>query len=570
MLNRIISFSNLTLLVALSLSSVAAWYSIIGLTAIFAGAVIPVIIMGSILEVGKITTTVWLRKYWHRASWVLKLYLVPAVIALALLTSMGIFGFLSKAHMDQGITSGDVQAKIAIYDEKIKTAQDNIDVNRKALKQLDEAVDQVMGRSTSETGADKAVAIRKSQAKERTRLLAEIATEQQTITGLREERAPIAAEVRKVEAEVGPIKYIAALIYGDNADTNMLEAAVRWVIILLVIVFDPLAIALVLAANASKEWDKEEPVKEEPKYEPDDGPLTEEQLEQIKETVKQDVSELEVTEEEEEAFKDLEPIPEVTESSVNVCYMCGTELVNAPGIGSFCPNKQCDVLDNTEGVVWELITSMPEKTLIEQHPYLTKGFAHFTDLTPMVATTEVKEPEEEIKEEVQVDDAVLEVYNDERLVSNFDKKELTVDSTQKIDIETEGVTKPKPFKELEGGYVSFEGKHMHRDVLKGDRPDLFKLVADSARSANTSFGTEFPKIAEKGDTFVRVDVLPNRVYKFDGSRWIMVNKETSKSYLHDQEYIKYLVTKIESGEYDIELLNESEKQQIEEYLTKKS
>ena len=249
---KFLSFSNLTLLVALSLSSVAAWYSIIGLTAIFAGAVIPVIIMGSILEVGKITTTVWLRKYWHRASWVLKLYLVPAVIALALLTSMGIFGFLSKAHMDQGITSGDVQAKIAIYDEKIKTAQDNIDVNRKALKQLDEAVDQVMGRSTSETGADKAVAIRKSQAKERTRLLAEIATEQQTIAGLREERAPIAAEVRKVEAEVGPIKYIAALIYGDNTDTNMLEAAVRWVIILLVIVFDPLAIALVLAANASK------------------------------------------------------------------------------------------------------------------------------------------------------------------------------------------------------------------------------------------------------------------------------------------------------------------------------
>ena len=112
---KFLSFSNITLLVALSLSSVAAWYSIIGLTAIFAGAVIPVIIMGGILEIGKITTTVWLRKYWHRAGWLLKLYLVPAVIALALLTSMGIFGFLSKAHMDQGITSGDVQAKLSQY-----------------------------------------------------------------------------------------------------------------------------------------------------------------------------------------------------------------------------------------------------------------------------------------------------------------------------------------------------------------------------------------------------------------------------------------------------------------------
>ena len=129
---------------------------------------------------------------------------------------------------------------------------------------------------------------------------------------------------------------------------------------------------------------------------------------------------------------------------------------------------------------------------------------------------------------------------------------------------------PNRFKELEGGYVTFEGKHMHRDVLMGNHPEVFKLVADSARSANTSFGTEFPKIAEKGDSFVRVDVLPNRVYKFDGTRWIIVNKDVSKSYLHDQEYIKYLITKIDNGEYDIELLSDSEKQQIEEHLTKKS
>ena len=117
---KFLSFSNLTLLVALSLSSVAAWYSIIGLTAIFAGAVIPVIIMGSILEVGKITTTVWLRKYWKRCTWIMKVYLVPAVVALAVLTSMGIFGFLSKAHLDQGIPTGDVAAKVALFDEGVQ------------------------------------------------------------------------------------------------------------------------------------------------------------------------------------------------------------------------------------------------------------------------------------------------------------------------------------------------------------------------------------------------------------------------------------------------------------------
>ena len=498
---KFLSFSNITLLVALSLSSVAAWYSIIGLTAIFAGAVLPVIIMGSILEIGKITTTVWLRKYWNRASWVLKMYLVPAVVALALLTSMGIFGFLSKAHMDQGMISGDVTAKIAIYDEKIKTEKENIEANRKALKQMDEGVDQVLGRSTTEQGADKAVAMRKSQQKERSRLQNEISQSQKSIAELNDARAPIAAEVRKVEAEVGPIKYIAALIYGDNADTNTLEAAVRWVIILLVIVFDPLAIALVLAANASKEWDKEEgdsplgnetpstPTVTEPAYEPDDGPLTNEQIEQIKESVNEPIN----------------------------CYMCGTELMNAPGIGLFCPNKLCDVKDD--------IAEEP-KSLLEQHPYLSKPFASF-DVKPMVAPKE----------------GTVEETNTEVLIESV-----------------------KPYKELEGGYVVFEDKHYKKDALKSLRPDIFMVTADSQRTISTNFGIKFPNEANKGDVFVRVDSLPNRVYKYDGRKWIEIQKEQSDTYLHNQNYIKYLVEKIEKGEYDLDLLSETEKEQIELFL----
>jgi hypothetical protein len=191
--------SYFTLFTALSLSMVAAWYSILGLTAIFASAVIPIIIMGSILEVAKVTVTVWLHEYWHRCRLLMRIYLVPAVFMLMVITSMGIFGFLSKAHSDQSLVSGDVLAKIAVYDEKIKVSKDNIDANRRALKQMDEAEDQVMGRSQDEKGADKAVSIRRAQAKERTRLLAEIAAEQKTITALSEQRAPIAAEVRKVE-----------------------------------------------------------------------------------------------------------------------------------------------------------------------------------------------------------------------------------------------------------------------------------------------------------------------------------------------------------------------------------
>ena len=249
-------FGYLTLATALIISLSAAVYSILGLTAIFAAAFWPIVIMGGSLEFGKIITTLWLHKYWDRAEIQYKVYLCSAVAILMLLTSMGVFGFLSKAHTDQNLVSGDVQGKIAIYDEKIKISRENIDANRKALKQMDEAVDQVMARSSDEKGADKAVAIRRGQQKERGRLLAEIETEQKKITSLNEERAPIAAEVRKVEAEVGPIKYIAAMVYGDNPDANVLEKAVRWVIILIVIVFDPLALTLLLAATKALEWER--------------------------------------------------------------------------------------------------------------------------------------------------------------------------------------------------------------------------------------------------------------------------------------------------------------------------
>jgi len=527
---KFLSFSNLTLLVALSLSSVAAWYSIIGLTAIFAGAVIPVIIMGGILDVGKITTTVWLRKYWNRCGFMLKLYLVPAVIALALLTSMGIFGFLSKAHMEHGISTGDSQAKLSLYDEKIKTQRDNIELARKALTQMDNQVDQRLSRGDSENSAERAVQIRRQQAGERTKLQKEIGDAQKEIAKLNEERAPIAAENRKVEAEVGPIKYIAALIYGENADNNTLEAAVRWVIILLVIVFDPLAIALVLAANASKEWDKEEPVKDEPKYEPDDGPLTDEQIEQVK----QSVNDIPVTAEEEEAFKNLEPKP--SDPTLEPCYKCGTMLVNAPGIGPFCPNKQCDVIDNIADVEWKFTPPepivQPEKTLAELHPYLNQPFDHFKNLEPMVSP----------------------------------KAETIVDEPTADEDHTMVVKQDLPFKELPGGYVSYQGKHMNKDALFSQHPEFLKLSADASKPVNSSFGSKFPDDANKGDVFTRVDVLPNKVFKYDGRNWIEINKETSNTYLYNTKYLEYLIEMIDKGEYDPELLSDNERAQIEDHI----
>jgi len=330
-------FSILLALSGLTLSAVAIYYSVIGLTSIFAAAFWPVVVMGTTLEVSKLVAASWLKAHWSQIPKLMKTYMSIAVIILMFITSMGIFGYLSKAHLDQNIVSGDVMSKISIFDEKIKTAKDNIDTNRKALKQMDEAVDQVMGRSSDEKGAEKAVQIRRSQQKERSRLQSEIQAEQKTIAALNEERAPIAAEVRKVEAEVGPIKYIAALIYGDNPDQNILEKAVTWVIMIIVFVFDPLAVLMLLAAQMTWAWRKEnaegdsppgpvadivspEPTVTEssndPAYEQDDGPLTEEQIEQIKELAQEDLPKGEVVVKD-QLFSETWPFPEYHEANID-------------------------------------------------------------------------------------------------------------------------------------------------------------------------------------------------------------------------------------------------------------
>jgi hypothetical protein len=247
--------------VALSLSAVAAYYAVMGLVAIFAAAVVPIVIMGSLLEVSKLTVASWLYRSWKEIPLWMKSYFTVALVILMLLTSMGIFGFLSKAHLDQAVPTGDISAKLSLIDEKIKTEKENINANRKELSQLDSQVDQTISRTTEASGAERAIAIRRGQQKDRARILNEIGTAQTKIAKFNEERAPIATEVRKVEAEVGPIKYIAALIYEDSADTDVLEKAVRIVIILIVGVFDPLAVLMLVAANW--QWRKDRDLIEE-------------------------------------------------------------------------------------------------------------------------------------------------------------------------------------------------------------------------------------------------------------------------------------------------------------------
>jgi hypothetical protein len=252
---------------ALALSAVAAYYSIMGLVAIFAAAALPIFIMGSLLEVSKLVVASWLYRSWREIPFLMKSYFTVALVVLMMLTSMGIFGFLSKAHLDQAVPTGDVSAKLALIDEKIKTEKENLNANRAELNQLDSQVNETISRSGNSTnngasngtsGIERSIAIRRAQQKDRARILTDIGTTQTRIAKLNEERAPIASEVRKVEAEVGPIKYIAALIYEETASEDILEKAVRIVIMMIVLVFDPLAVLLLIAANWQMRKDKGE------------------------------------------------------------------------------------------------------------------------------------------------------------------------------------------------------------------------------------------------------------------------------------------------------------------------
>lgn len=449
MIKENITISRFTLLVALSISVIAAYYSIKGLATIFAGARTEIIVMGTILEIAKITTTVWLHKYWHRASIITRTYLTGAVIVLALLTSMGVFGLLSKAHMDQGLVSGDVAQQVAILDEKIRTQRENIEVARRAIQQMDAQVDQRLSRGTSETGAERAVQIRRQQANERAKLQQEISQAQTQIVKLNEERAPIASQLRKVEAEVGPIKYIAALIYGDNPDVTTLEKAVRWVTIMIVLVFDPLAIILILAANNSIRWDRE--IKETKPVIPDEIDT------QIQSEPREIVQEPEA---QTENSMNNEPEPEITEVS---------DSIEPSGIGYDDDNQ-------------------------------TKERVRF-----------------------------------------FDNQD----------------------------YVHYDGKLTSIKALRELRPDLI-ISGENKNKPVITFDTKFPFEAVLGEYFVKVDRCPHSLYKFNGKRWLPVNKTQNATYLQNQNYLRYLIKKIEKDEYDAEMLTPSEQTEIKNYLEKHS
>ena len=237
-------FGLVTLIVALSISAVAAYYSIVGLMAIFSAAAFSIAVMGVVLEIGKLVTASWLYQNWKTVPKVLKYYLTSAVVILMFITSMGIFGYLSKSHIDAGTNTSQVTVKLDRVNSRIASEQKVIDRAERQLENLDKALERYVELGAVSKGLDRRI----SQEEERLKLTNMVNKSQDKIDEYLDEKSEYQLEIKNFEVEVGPLKYISALLYGDDALT-FLENAVRWVILILVFVFDPLAVLLVVAAN---------------------------------------------------------------------------------------------------------------------------------------------------------------------------------------------------------------------------------------------------------------------------------------------------------------------------------
>ena len=499
-------FGIITLLTALSMATVAAVFAIYGIIAIFAGMPQFALIMGAVIELGKVVGISWLYRNWNEPTKI-KYFMAPLVLVAMMLTSMGIFGLLSKAHLEQTSPVANNEIQITRLDQQVAREQSRITDAEQVISQLDQSV-QALIEFDRIRGPDGALAVRESQAEQREVLRQTIDTAQTEVDRLEDQKLELTQELTAIALEVGPIKYIAELIYSDGQDRT--EEAVRWVIIAFIFVFDPMAILLLMAANYTLDQRKKQPlVAEIPKQEP-------------------------IVENKEET-----DVKETTEELNNDTDTTNDSDISDPDISD--PAAQSD--------------SQPESEPIGGDP--SEGSEN---LQETVAGTDERDivfvqPEGSIDNNTSVSVepvSITEVEKDD--IKKVENKEIV----------TEGITLAC---DVGGGYIEYNNHLFQKDALKEIKPELFSLRTDGPTMPSSSFGTQFPKIAKKKDIFVRVDVIPNRVYRFEGTKWIEINKELSSTYLYDQEYIKYLVDKIDKGEYDVDLLSDQEKIQIEDFLS---
>jgi hypothetical protein len=709
-----------TLFIAICISIVAAYYSILGLTAIFAAALLPIVIMGGALEAGKVMATVWLHKNWSRAGVQYKLYLVPAVFMLMFLTSMGIFGFLSKAHIDQTAGSQESVAQVQRITTEIGRQKGIIERAEERLKKLEtvgtgvdanvqgqinteqQRIDSVLARTkpaideqnqiiASQTklytdqidrideqlnilqryidtneiakaqsmigtpsdgnwGPGTATAVKAWQTtknRERGQLVsklealesnnptiasarreinrlragadAQIAesnalitrlrgqlgktstedanqalTEQQTvirdanteIDTLTQKKYQLEAEYRRLEAEVGPVKYIAEFIYGDQADKNILERAVRWVIILIVAVFDPLALVLILAGTKQLEWTRAARREEElrPQREA-------EHLAQLNETINR------FQEENTQLHADVgrltaqvislqtAPAPEPDLSNINAELQTVTPEVDYEALLAEAKNQTLVATESEAQLKAQLaeITGHAEQLMQE---YFNKEVQYKELLIQMEQLNQDQEIQatllanalqrnQDADEQRHHAYTVLEQRNQEIAALNQQIAELTrVPEPEPEPIQeaanlfkfvpppvpetapkTKATVEPAPEPEIvtPPAYEPDDGPLTDHQIEQ-----IQTLVAP-----RTDFGPEFPGSPAKGDMFLRTDFKPSRLFKWNDQQWIQINKNATDSYAYNEQYIGFLITKLQDREYEWDELTVAEQQQVE-------
>ena len=496
----------LTLFSGLFLSLISAYYSIAGLMAIFSAAPISILVMGVGLEVAKIVTTVWLKIYWAKASLWMKSYLTTSVVILMLITSIGCFGYLSKAHLDQAVPTGEVAAQVALIDEKIANERETIANARSLLGQLDKAVTDISNAPDREvngrviSSAERALQVRRQQAADRARLTRTIEDAQSRIIKLQEQKAPIASQLREVEAKVGPIKYIAALIYGDNPDANLLERAVRYMIILLVAVFDPLAIMMLLAFTESYRWHRGP----RQMFFAEPAPLSEPEP---------------TTEKSKEHRDDTEHIPSITPT---------TDMVGER--------------DSVSSIPEPVVPPQPTEPEPDPGPVIE---------TPRYRVLDDADDEEPLSPAK----AVPEIRPELRASEPF----LYVDP----DLQ-QNLTDPVPIIAAEASQklpeFDFSDDAATEEEIEEFQKDL---------TSNLHFGPMFPGLPKKGDLFLKINTRPTTLFKFNGDKWITVNKGLTDRYAFNDQYIDWLITEISIGKYDADLLTDLEREQIRQRLQDK-
>jgi len=235
----------LVLAVALILSGVAAYYSVVGLASIFSGAFFSIVLMGSALELGKLVAASWLYRNWSDAPKLIKYYLVTAVVILMFITSMGIFGYLSKAHLETSASmTSDVSAELQTLNDTIESKTNTKVLVDRQIQNIDNTLVKYIELGSVTRGLQE----KRRLDGERKELEQERKIVEQELVELKSKKNKLESEVKKIEVEVGPLKYIAELVYGSDAQSHF-DSAVRLVIIILILVFDPLAVILLIAAN---------------------------------------------------------------------------------------------------------------------------------------------------------------------------------------------------------------------------------------------------------------------------------------------------------------------------------